>query len=205
MGVELMVSIWPTVETKSENYSEMLEKGLLIQTRGPRVVMQQGTGDVSHFDATNPESRAYVWSKVKKNYFDLGIKVFWLDEAEPEYSGYDFDLYRYHAGSNMQVGNIFPRGYAKAFFEGQKAAGQTNIVNLLRCAWAGSQKYGALVWSGDIASSWSSFRNQICAGLNMGMAGIPWWTTDVSSNPTYPHYATTNAYEPDWRLPWRQS
>ena len=57
--------------------------------------------------------------------------------------------------------------------------GQENIVNLLRCAWAGSQKYGALVWSGDIASSFSSMRNQLAAGLNMGMAGIPWWTTDI--------------------------
>ena len=57
--------------------------------------------------------------------------------------------------------------------------GQKNIVNLIRCAWAGSQKFGTLVWSGDIASSWSSLRNQVVAGLNMGIAGIPWWTTDI--------------------------
>ena len=57
--------------------------------------------------------------------------------------------------------------------------GEKNIVNLLRCAWAGSQKYGALVWSGDIASSFNSMRNQLAAGLNMGLAGIPWWTTDI--------------------------
>lgn len=60
-----------------------------------------------------------------------------------------------------------------------RQAGQENVVNLLRCAWADSQKYGALVWSGDIASSFASMRNQLCAGLNMGMAGIPWWTTDI--------------------------
>jgi alpha-D-xyloside xylohydrolase len=60
-----------------------------------------------------------------------------------------------------------------------ESEGQKNIVNLLRCAWAGSQKYGALVWSGDIASSWSTFRNQLAAGLNMAMSGIPWWTTDI--------------------------
>ena len=35
------------------------------------------------------------------------------------------------------------------------------------------------MWSGDIASSYESLRNQLCAGLNMGMAGIPWWTTDI--------------------------
>ncbi|KAK3683261.1 hypothetical protein LTR37_020404 [Vermiconidia calcicola] len=179
MNVELMVSIWPTVEDKSENWEEMLEKGLLIRhDRGVRVAMQCD-GDITHFDATNPESRKFVWSKAKKHYYDIGIKVFWLDEAEPEYSVYDYDIYRYHAGSDLQVGNIYPKEYARGFYEGMEAEGQKNIVNLLRCAWAGSQKYGALVWSGDIASSWSSFRNQLAAGLNMGIAGIPWWTTDI--------------------------
>lgn len=179
MKVELMVSIWPTVDSNSENHAEMLERGLLIRhDRGVRVAMQCD-GDTTNFDATNPEARAYVWEKVKQNYYDHGIKVFWLDEAEPEYSVYDYDIYRYHAGPDLQIGNLYPKHYAQGFYEGMAAAGQTNIVNLLRCAWAGSQKYGALVWSGDIASSWSSFRNQLSAGLNMGIAGIPWWTTDI--------------------------
>jgi len=192
LKVELMVSIWPTVENSSENYPEMLERGLLIRhDRGLRVAMQCG-GDITHFDATNPEAREFVWSRAKSNYYKHGIKVFWLDEAEPEYSIYDFDIFRYHAGSNLQIGNMFPKEYARGFYEGMKAEGQTNIINLLRCAWAGSQRYGALVWSGDIASSWSSFRNQLAAGLNMGLAGIPWWTTDIGGfhggNPDDPEF-----------------
>ncbi|KAJ5763487.1 hypothetical protein N7533_002168 [Penicillium manginii] len=192
LKVELMVSVWPTVENKSENYPEMLERGLLIRhDRGLRVAMQCD-GDITHFDATNPEAREYVWNKAKKNYYKHGIKVFWLDEAEPEYSIYDFDIFRYHAGSNLQIGNIFPKEYARGFYEGMEAEGQSNIVNLLRCAWAGSQRYGALVWSGDIASSWGSFRNQLAAGLNMGLAGIPWWTTDIGGfhggNPDDPEF-----------------
>lgn len=179
MGIELMVSVWPTVDYRSENFQEMKEKGYLIRTdRGFRIVMDF-QGNTVHFDATNPEAREYVWQKAKKNYYNLGIKTFWLDEAEPEYSVYDFDNYRYYKGSNLQIGNIYPAMYAKAFFDGMKAEGQEQIVNLLRCAWAGSQRYGALVWSGDIHSSFASLRNQLAAGLNMGMAGIPWWTTDI--------------------------
>ena len=94
-----------------------------------------------------------------------GVKVFWLDEAEPEYTVYDFENYRYHLGPDIQVGNIYPVMYAKTFFDGMKAEGQENIINLLRCAWAGSQKYGALVWSGDIKSSFPSMKNQVAAGL----------------------------------------
>jgi alpha-D-xyloside xylohydrolase len=179
LGIELMVSIWPTVDKTCENYEEMLEKGYLIRTeRGFRVGLDF-QGATIHFDTTNPKAREYVWDKVKKNYYDLGIKIFWLDEAEPEFTVYDFDNYRYHAGSNLQIGNLYPKMYAQTFYEGMQREGQENIVNLLRCAWAGSQRYGALVWSGDIASSFESLRNQLTAGLNMGIAGIPWWTTDI--------------------------
>lgn len=170
LNIELMVSIWPTVDKESENYEEMLERGLLVRNdRGVRVSME-GRGNPVHFDPTNPAARQYVWDKAKKNYYDKGVKVFWLDEAEPEYTVYDFDIYRYHAGPNLAIGNTYPVEYARAFYEGMKNADQKdgNIVNLLRCAWAGSQKYGTLVWSGDIASSWASFRNQVACGLNMG-------------------------------------
>ncbi len=179
MGIELMVSVWPTVERESENYEEMLEKGYLIRTERGFRVGQYFQGATIYYDTTNPKAREYVWQKIKKNYYDKGIKVFWLDEAEPEYSVYDFDNYRYYQGSNLRIGNIYPVEYARGFYEGMEKEGQKNIVNLLRCAWAGSQKYGALVWSGDIASSYESMKNQLAAGLNMGFAGIPWWTTDI--------------------------
>ncbi len=179
MGVELMVSVWPTVDSRCENYEEMLEKGYLAGTdRGVRTQMQF-LGNETFFDATNDEARAYVWEKVKKNYYDLGIHTFWLDVAEPEYSTYDFELYRYTIGSNLQVGNIYPMMYAKGFYDGMISEGDERPLNLIRCAWAGSQRYGTLVWSGDIHSSFSSMRSQIAAGLNMAVAGIPWWTTDI--------------------------
>lgn len=179
MGIELMVSIWPTVDKTCENYEEMLEKGYLIRTeRGFRVGLDF-QGATIHYDATNPAAREYVWDKARRNYYEKGIRVFWLDEAEPEYTAYDFDNYRYYLGTDLQIGNLYPVYYARTFYEGMEREGQENIVNLLRCAWAGSQKYGALVWSGDIASSFESMKNQLAAGLNMGLAGIPWWTTDI--------------------------
>jgi alpha-D-xyloside xylohydrolase len=184
LGIKTLVSIWPTVDHRSENYPEMLEKGYLIRSERGIPIAMDFMGNTIHADFTHPEAREYVWQIAKKNYFDKGIRCFWLDEAEPEYSVYDFDNYSYWKGSTSSTGNIYPVNYAQAFFEGQLAAGQElggqdGILNLIRCAWAGSQRYATLVWSGDIASSWSSFRNQLAAGLNMGMAGIPWWTTDI--------------------------
>lgn len=179
MGIELMVSIWPTVDKTSENYQEMVEKGYLVRVdRGIRINMEF-LGNTVHFDPTRPAARDYVWQKARQNYYDKGIKIFWLDEAEPEYSVYDYDIYRYYLGPDVQIGNIYPQLYARTFYDGMKKEGQDKIVNLVRCAWAGSQRYGALVWSGDIHSSFRSLRNQFAAGLNMAIAGIPWWTTDI--------------------------
>lgn len=192
MGIELMVSIWPTVDYRSENFKEMDNKGLLIRVESGYPISMDFMGNTLHFDATNPEAREYVWQKAKKNYYEKGVKVFWLDEAEPEYTVYDFENYRYHLGPDVQVGNIYPAMYAKTFFDGMKKEGQENIINLLRCAWAGSQRYGALVWSGDIKSSFPSMKNQVAAGLNMGLAGIPWWTTDIGG------FFGANVKDPDF-------
>lgn len=152
MGIELMVSIWPTVDYRSENFNEMKSKGLLIRVDSGYPISMDFQGNTLHYDATNPEAREYVWEKAKKNYYDKGVKVFWLDEAEPEYTVYDFENYRYHL--DRYSGWKYLSCYVcKDIFDGMKAEGQENIINLLRCAWAGSQKYGALVWSGDIKSS----------------------------------------------------
>ncbi len=177
MGVELMVSVWPTVEENSVHYKEMLELGYL--TRSENGKRMNHLGNTCFVDMTNPQARQYVWEKLKENYYKYGIKIFWLDEAEPEYTLYAYDQYRYQRGTDLEIGNLYPRCYSKMAYNGMTAQGQDSVLNLVRCAWAGSQRYGALVWSGDIDSSFRSLRNQFAAGLNMGLAGIPWWTTDI--------------------------
>jgi len=179
MGTKVMVSVWPTIDKTSTHFQAMRDRGLLVRTHRGIATTMDFHGNTVFFDATNPAARDYIWQLVKKNYYDKGVRIFWLDEAEPEYSVYDFDNYRYYAGTDLQVGNIYPRTYAQGFYEGMSNQGQTGIVNLVRCAWAGSQKFGALVWSGDVDSSFESLRNQFAIGLNMGMAGIPWWTSDI--------------------------
>lgn len=179
LGIELMVSVWPQVSIDSENYVSLKSKNLLVRAERGMDLHMGFLGPSAFIDPTNPKTRKEVWDLCKANYFDLGIKTFWLDEAEPEYGNYDFENFRYHRGNNAEVGNIYPQEYARMFYEGQREAGQTEIVNLARCAWAGSAKYGALVWSGDISSTFGDLKSQITAGLHMGIAGIPWFTTDI--------------------------
>jgi alpha-D-xyloside xylohydrolase len=186
MGVELMVSIWPTVNPSNSVFGEMVERGLLAQTvHGVHAHMAiadttpEGVSMVSYYDATNPESREFLWQRVKKNYLDCGVRVFWLDADEPELMPMHAQNIRFALGTGLEVLNIYPLLHQKCFYDGMQAAGEEEIITLSRSAWAGTQRYGAAVWSGDVRSRFEVLRAQIPAGLNIAMSGIPWWTTDI--------------------------
>jgi alpha-D-xyloside xylohydrolase len=187
LGVKLMVSVWPSVGPGSENYHPMLDRGLFIGSDyGPVAHADwpdKGLGaysaQVAFYDSTNPEARDYVWERLRRGYHELGITVFWLDGCEPELKpGHQTGL-RYHAGPGPEVANLYPRENARMVHDGLRAAGETGIISLNRSSWAGAQRYGAALWSGDIGTDFATLRAQIKAGLNVMMSGIPWWTTDI--------------------------
>jgi len=179
MGIRLMVSVWPTVDPRSENYSYMRNKNLLLRAEHGVDVVFMFFGPQTYVDFTRPEAQEYHWSRLEKNYYDIGIKTFWLDEAEPEMRPYSYSNVRMYAGNAEEVGNLYCVGFAKSLYDGMQSRGDKEICNLIRCAWFGTQRYGAILWSGDISSSFDSFRKQIKAGLNVSLCGIPWWTTDI--------------------------
>ncbi len=178
MGIKLMVSVWPTIDTRSENYELMKRKNYIIRAEKGVDVVFMLFGPLTYVDTTHPEAQKYFWSRVKNNYYKYGIKTFWLDEAEPEMRPYDYDNIRMYLGNGEEVSNLYCVGYAKAFYDGMIAEGE-EVCNLVRCAWLGSQRYGVVLWSGDIASTFESLRKQLKAGLNVSLCGVPWWTTDI--------------------------
>jgi alpha-D-xyloside xylohydrolase len=206
MGVKLMVSVWPSVNPASENWSELSERGLLVGTESGSATHTRWIDkrsatpvEVSFYDPTNPQARAFVWDTVKRNYADLGINVFWLDACEPEMVPMHHANLRFWAGNGAEVANLYPREHARAFWEGMTAdarrdgdadgggdgngdgagEGRHDGLTFCRSAWAGSQRYGAALWSGDIGVDFDALRRQITAGLNTSLSGLPWWCADI--------------------------
>jgi alpha-D-xyloside xylohydrolase len=186
MGTKLMVSVWPCLSPLSANYQPMLERGLLIANeQGPTFHAtwpERGVGawiGTAFYDSTNPEARGYIWEQIEKSYFKDGVRAFWLDACEPEMRPEQPASLRFAAGPGPEVANLYPREHARGFYEGLVRRGEQDVILLCRSAWAGSQRYGAAVWSGDIPTTFESLAVQVRAGLNMAMSGIPWWTTDI--------------------------
>jgi alpha-D-xyloside xylohydrolase len=199
LGVEVMVSVWPTVNPNSANYSEMDARGFLVRSqRGLPLHLPfwdkgtDGHAFVRFYDATSPGARQFLWDKIVEGYSGYGIRLFWLDACEPEVRPECPDNLVYHLGQGTEVHNVYPREHARGFADGLRARGEDKPLVLCRSAWAGSQRYGAAVWSGDTDSTFEALAAQVPAGLNIGISGIPWWTTDIGGfkggDPSSPYF-----------------
>ncbi|MYS88681.1 MULTISPECIES: TIM-barrel domain-containing protein [Streptomyces] len=188
LGVRLAVSVWPTVEPGSDTHDELRSAGHLVRDSGgglltfPWPSRHSGealTRPMAYYDATHPGARAALWQRLDDNYRSLGVGCFWLDACEPDLPREVADRAVYAAGPAAEVANLYPVLHTRAVADGLRAAGEDRPLSLVRSAWAGSQRHGALLWSGDIPTTFDSLARQIRAGLNVAMSGIPWWNTDI--------------------------
>jgi len=179
MGVHPVVSVWPTINPDSENYTEMSEGNMLLRTENGQFGTFHFYGQQTFIDPTNPATREFVWDKLKKNYYDYGIKTFWLDEAEPEVHPQQFDNLHFYVGNGGQTALLYPFYYSKMVYDGLKDAGEEMPVGLTRAAYIGSQRFGMSVWNGDIPSTFKALKQSIVSGLSMSLCGIPWWNSDI--------------------------
>ncbi len=181
MGIHFMISIWPTMDEKCDNYRKFQEKGLLLATGGI-------------YNAFSPEGRRLYWEQVKKGLFAHGVDAWWCDSSEPLTPEWSRDMkpeagemYREYvaaAADCMPPDKSAAYGlyHARALYEGQRSCTEARrVVNLTRSGWMGSQKYGTILWSGDISASWETLRKQIVAGLQFCICGLPYWTLDIGA------------------------
>jgi len=179
MGVRIMISPWTLVDEKSENFAYMKEHGLFTGSVDGKHDTVDFQGPKYQYDPTNPEAARFLWSKWKENYFDLGIRTFWLDTCDDSHNIQDYDQVIYHIGPGTEVHNYFPVAHQKNIYEGLISAGENEVVTICRSSWAGSQRYGASPAAHDIMSSFEHLAVYMKAGLNLAMSGIPWGASEI--------------------------
>jgi alpha-D-xyloside xylohydrolase len=181
LGVHLMISIWPNMNKETENYKEMKE--------------QNGLFPYSEiYNAFDQEARTLYWKQAKEGLFDKGIDAWWCDSSEPvspewntkERPEPDQNYMEFHNSAknymDEELTNAYPLFHARAIYEGQRnETSEKRVVNLTRSAYTGQQKYGTILWSGDISANWNTLKNQISAGLNFCASGLPYWTLDIGA------------------------
>jgi alpha-D-xyloside xylohydrolase len=187
-NARLMISVWGKFYPGTENFEAMRSKGFLYET-----TLRSGFKDwvgpgypYTFFDAFNLDARRLFWAQVDRDLFRRGMDAWWMDATEPDLLPTpDLDAQRAHMhptamGTGSRVLNAYPLLNSQGVYEGQRAAAPDQRVFILtRSAFAGQQRYAAATWSGDITSTWTALRQQIPAGLNFSLSGIPYWTVDI--------------------------
>jgi alpha-D-xyloside xylohydrolase len=187
-STQIMISVWPKFYEGIATYNEFDKKGWLY--KGNIEHRQRdwiGEGYVSTFyDAFNEQARKGFWDLINKKIYSKGIDAWWMDASEPDILSNvnpekrKLQMTPTASGSASEYLNAYPLQNAKGIYEGQRSTDSSKRVFLLtRSGFAGSQRYGAAIWSGDIGSTWDDMRNQITAGVNFSMSGIPYWTMDI--------------------------
>ncbi len=181
LGAHFMISIWPNMAENCADHREMKENNGLFQRS-------------EIYNAFVPDIRKLYWKQAREGLFSKGVDAWWCDSSEPftpEWNNPvrpepDQNMAAFHNTCRMYMDeaytNAYPLVHAKAIYEGQRESGaQKRVVNLTRSGYTGIQKYGAILWSGDISAKWSTLKRQIATGLNYCASGLPYWTLDIGA------------------------
>ena len=167
MNLHLMLSVWSKIDKRSEVGQQMQANGYYID----------GTDWIDFF---SPKAAKAYWQNFSQRLLPLGIDAWWQDATEPENDDLVGRRVNHGQWAGEQVRNIYPLLVNKTVYEGLRRDQATQRPMILtRCGFAGIQRYGSALWSGDIGNDWETFRRQLTAGLGMQAAGIPWWTYDA--------------------------
>lgn len=187
-NTRIMISVWPKFYDGISAYNEFDKNGWLYKRNiADRQRDWIGNGYVSTFyDAFNKAARKGFWDLINEKIYSKGIDAWWMDASEPDIlSNVDPDKRKLQMtptalGSAAEFLNAYPLQNAKGIYEGQRSTDPDKRVFLLtRSGFAGSQRYAAAIWSGDIGSTWQDMKAQIAAGVNFSMSGLPYWTMDI--------------------------
>jgi alpha-D-xyloside xylohydrolase len=183
--LHFMLSVWAAFAPGSANYRELAAAGVLYPSKCK----------VRYYDAFSPLGRRLYWDHLKTQLFSLGVDAWWLDASEPQLCNHwgEFANIKTFLGWGAFVYNAYPLMHTTAVYQGQRACtSRKRVMILTRSAWAGQQRNSTVIWSGDIPATWQVLREQIPAGINFALTGIPYWNTDIggffSGNPRDPAY-----------------
>jgi alpha-D-xyloside xylohydrolase len=208
-NTKFMISVWPKFYEGIPAYKKFDKNGWLYKRNiADRQRDWIGQGYVSTFyDVFNEDAQKGFWDLLNKKLYSKGVDAWWMDASEPDIlsnvspekrKGQMVGLAAGTAAENL---NAYPLLNAKGIYEGQRSANPDDRVLILtRSGFAGSQRYAAVIWSGDVAARWHDMKAQVSAGINFSMSGIPYWTMDIGGFAVEPRFEKPNAEDlEEWR------
>ena len=183
MNLHAIISVWPCIGLDAPMHDDLYKKGFLLEPIG--------WGNFRYVDVYNPEAMKLYNEYVYKNVYPQGFDGWWHDSTEPDVinsltkESHQFEtekLDNNYIGSYTRYLNPYVLTMLDHIYEKWTLTDKNKRACILtRSAFAGLQRNGAITWSGDIGASWEIYKNQITAGINFCMSGLPYWTFDIGA------------------------
>ncbi|MAK98975.1 MAG: alpha-xylosidase [Citromicrobium sp.] len=185
----LMISVWPKFYPDTQNAKELDAKGYLY--RRPLEAGQKdwvGAGYANTFyDPYPAEAREIYFNQIATSLVPMGFDAWWMDATEPDWhsnlSIEERARQMYSAATDTPGAAIFNSyGLMQAISVAdglREVQPDQRPFILTRSGFGGIQRASAALWSGDVVARWDDLRDQISAGTNMSLSGIPNWTHDI--------------------------
>ncbi|NUR44871.1 MAG: DUF5110 domain-containing protein [Sphingomonas sp.] len=221
-NAHIMVSVWAKYYKGLPNFAELDAVGGIHrrmtdprpdEPKDPAYIKDMyldwvGPGYLNAFyDPYNRQAKSIYWRQVRDGIVSKGFDAYWLDSDEPDFhSNLSRDetarrMSPTAAGPGRALFNSYPLAHVDGVYQGWIAdKPDVRPFILTRSAFTGIQRDSAAVWSGDVASRWDNLKEQISAGVNFSMTGVPNWTTDIGGYTMEPRFLKPSAADLDeWR------
>ena len=229
-GARVMISVWPKFYPSTEHYKQLDEIGgvyrRMVEPRPDEPTDADyiqgmyrdwvGPGYPNAFyDPYNPAARELYWEQIRDSLAVKGIDAWWLDSDEPDFHSNLSIIERKRRmgptarGPGDVVFNSYPLVHVDGVHDNLvEYRPDTRPFILTRSGYGGIQRAGAALWSGDVVATWDNLRDQISAGINVSLSGVPNWTHDIGGFALEERFANQDpAHVEEWRelyLRWFQ-
>lgn len=188
LHAHFMISVWPKLYPSTAHYRQLAAHGDMFD-----LPLKLGIRDwvgpgytFGFYDPFSAGARHLYWSQIEQTLGRLGVDAWWLDADEPDMVSNSSIAERKAfmtpspLGPGAAIFNAYALEHVRGVYDGNlRSRPGRRVFILSRSGFAGLQRYGAAVWSGDIAPRWSDLKDQIAAGIGFSLSGLPNWSMDI--------------------------
>ncbi len=149
--------VFPNPAEDLTQLHDMHFKVILHEMGPPKGLFGRASDPVDNSDLNEAANYWKLHAPLEK----LGVDGWWPDEGE-------------NLSRESRLARI------RMYWEGpQLDRPDIRPYTLNRAGYAGMQRYGGWLWSGDLNSTWQTLTNQVPVAINTGLTGVPYWGTDI--------------------------
>ncbi|WP_444937131.1 TIM-barrel domain-containing protein [Microbulbifer sp. JMSA004] len=176
-GINTILVTEPFVLSTSERWQEAVANNALAKNlAGEPKRFDFYFGNTGLIDVFSEDGGDWFWN-IYDGLLEQGVAGWWGDLGEPEVHPSD----TVHAiGMADEIHNAFGHAWAQLLHERQTAKyPERRPFIMMRAGFAGSQRYGMIPWTGDVAREWGGLQPQVELALSMGLLGFGYTHSDL--------------------------